>query len=164
MTSGHQLRFPRLAGDWAGAGIVFATPRVGVAVRVVSELGKHPGTKNGCQAGLAEVDLSVRVLTKMGLDLLLQGLDLRVQGDQDRYLGTYGRRIGGSDQLRQAQLRSAYWIACAFAATWRRRACCSEAVIWVMVNRAPAAGSAALANNSKASGAVRSPNAASAAG
>src|SRR6186713_3754855 len=110
MTSGHQLRFPRLAGDWAGAGIVFATPRVGVAVRVVSELGKHPGTKNGCQAGLAEVDLSVRVLTKMGLDLLLQGLDLRVQGDQDRYLGTYGRRIGGSDQLRQAQLRTAQCV------------------------------------------------------
>jgi len=135
-------------------------------VRVVSELGKHPGTKNGCQAGLAEVDLSVRVLTKMGLDLLLQGLDLRVQGDQDRYLGTYGRRIGGSDQLRQAQLRTAQCVLdrlrlrCYLAAA----ACCSAAVIWVMVNRAPAAGSAALANNSKASGAVRSPNAASAAG
>jgi hypothetical protein len=55
---------------------VFARPGVGVAVGVISELGEHPGTKDGSQTGLGQNDLSVRVLTKMRINLLLQGLDL----------------------------------------------------------------------------------------
>src|SRR5438309_7652501 len=57
--------------------------RSGVAGLVVAELGKHPGAEHDTQAGLAEVDLSVRVLAKMGLDLLFHGGDLGVQRSEE---------------------------------------------------------------------------------
>jgi hypothetical protein len=65
----YGLLLAGLAGDRAGPGVVFAGSGVGVAGGVVAELGQHPGAEHDAQAGLAEVDLSVRVLAKMRLDL-----------------------------------------------------------------------------------------------
>ena len=48
-----------------GAGVVLAGLRGGVAARVVAELAEHPGAEDGCQAGLGQVDLSVRVPAKI---------------------------------------------------------------------------------------------------
>lgn len=84
-----------LAGDRAGAGVVLAGFGGGVAALGVSELGEHPGAEDDADAGLAEDDLSVRVPTKMGLDLALQGLDLAFQDGQDRDEGLYGGGVGG---------------------------------------------------------------------
>jgi hypothetical protein len=58
------LLLARRAGDRASAGVVLAGFGVGVTVLVVTELGEHPGAEHGGEAGLAEVDLSVRVLAK----------------------------------------------------------------------------------------------------
>jgi hypothetical protein len=80
---------------------------VGVAVLVVAELGEHPGAEHDAEAGLAEVDLSVRVLTKMCLDLLLHGLDLAVEGAQDRHLGAHGGRVGSRHDRGLAQVLGA---------------------------------------------------------
>ena len=49
---------------------------VDVAVGVVAELGEHPGTEDDTEAGLAAVDLSVRVLAKTLLHLPGQYLGL----------------------------------------------------------------------------------------
>src|SRR5829696_5001662 len=57
-------------------GVVLAALGVGVANWVVAELGEHPGAENDPQAGLAEVDLSVRVLAKTLLHLPGQHLGL----------------------------------------------------------------------------------------
>jgi hypothetical protein len=48
-------------------------------VRVVAEFAEQPGTQDGSQAGLGQVDLSVRVLAKIRLHLPLQDLDLLIQ-------------------------------------------------------------------------------------
>jgi len=47
-------------------------------MRVVSELGKRPGAEHGPKAGLALVDLSVRVPAKTLLHLPLRCLDLGI--------------------------------------------------------------------------------------
>jgi len=52
---------------------------VGVAGRVVPELGEHPGTEDCPEAGLAQVDLSVRVPTKTRVRLGLQHRGLAAQ-------------------------------------------------------------------------------------
>src|SRR5918997_5878050 len=103
----HGLLLPRLAGDRAGAGVVLAGTRTGVAGGVVAELTEHPGAEDVSEPRLAAVDLSVRVLPKMGLDLLLHGLDLGAQGSQDRYLGLHGHRVGRADPLGLAQMLGA---------------------------------------------------------
>jgi hypothetical protein len=72
------------AGDRGGAGVVLAGLGAGIAVGVVAELCEHPGAEDRPQPGLAEDDLSGRVLPKIGLDLPLHGLDLGVQHGQDR--------------------------------------------------------------------------------
>ena len=53
-------------------------------MRVVAELGEHPGAEDVSQAGLGQVDLSVRVPAKIRLHLALQGLDLLVQHGDHR--------------------------------------------------------------------------------
>ena len=51
-------------GDGAGARVVLTGTGAVVAGGVVAELCEHPGAKDGPQSGLAEVDLSVRVLVR----------------------------------------------------------------------------------------------------
>src|ERR1035437_6050855 len=68
VTGQDDFLLARGPGDGAGAGVVLGGAGSGVAGRVVAELGEHPGAQDGPQSGLAEVDLSVRVLTKTGLD------------------------------------------------------------------------------------------------
>ncbi len=63
------LRFPGLAGQWCGSGIVLPGFRVGVTAGGVPELGEHPGAEDSPDTGLAEIDLSVWVPAKMLLDL-----------------------------------------------------------------------------------------------
>src|ERR1700720_1653448 len=58
------LLLARGAGDRAGAGIVLAVLRGGVAVLVIAELAKHPGRQDRSQARLGQVDLSVPGLPK----------------------------------------------------------------------------------------------------
>src|ERR1035438_916744 len=48
----HGLPLPGLAGDRAGGRVVLAGLGRGAAVRVVAELGQHPGTEDRSQAGL----------------------------------------------------------------------------------------------------------------
>jgi hypothetical protein len=85
--------------DWRVIGLVpgVVLPRLGVEVviSVVTELCEHPGAEDGAQAGLGQVDLSVRVLAKMRIGLLGHG-DLGAQGGQDRHLGAHGRGVGNS--------------------------------------------------------------------
>ena len=47
---------------------------------VVAELGQHPGTEDDAEAGLAGVDLSVRVPAKMLAHHLAEGVDLACLG------------------------------------------------------------------------------------
>jgi hypothetical protein len=65
----HGLLLAGLAGDRGRAGVGFTGSGVDVAGGVVAELGKHPGAEHDAKAGLAQIDLSVRVLAKMRLDL-----------------------------------------------------------------------------------------------
>jgi len=51
-------------GDRCHPGVVLPRAWIGVAVGVVSELGKHRGGEELPEPGLAQVDLSVRVLPK----------------------------------------------------------------------------------------------------
>src|SRR5829696_7668961 len=51
-------------GDRRHAGVVLPGPGVGVAVGVIPHLGEHPGGEDRPEPGLAQVDLSVRVLAK----------------------------------------------------------------------------------------------------
>jgi hypothetical protein len=54
-----------------------------------AELAEHPGADQVTEAGLAPVDLRVRVPAKTRLDLPLQGHDLGVQcGDRPDQRGT----------------------------------------------------------------------------
>ena len=69
----------------------------------VAELCEHPGAQDGPQSGLAEVDLSVRLLTKTGLDWSFQGGDLRPrQPSRPVRLGCLGQQlqdVGGREVL-----------------------------------------------------------------
>jgi hypothetical protein len=70
--------------------------------------GEHPGTENGPQAGLAEADLSVRVLANTLLHLPSQHLGLlsqrRQDNDQRCCAGRIGRHHPGSgSQLLRGQ-------------------------------------------------------------
>ena len=73
-------------------------------MRVIAELREHPGAEDRSQAGLAEDDLSGRVLPKMVLHLPLQRCDLLIEGDQERSQGTDRGGVGGSDHSRLAQM------------------------------------------------------------
>lgn len=95
----NDLLFDELAGDWAGAGVLTCLG-VEVAISVVTELCEHPGAEDGAQAGLGQVDLSVRVLAQMRIDLLGHGGDLGLQGGQDRHLRPHGRGVGSGDDHR----------------------------------------------------------------
>jgi hypothetical protein len=67
----HGPGLPGGAGDRGHAGVVLARSGVAVAVGIVAELGKHPGTEDLPEPGLAQVDLSVRVPAKtLGQHLL----------------------------------------------------------------------------------------------
>ena len=61
----------------------------------------------GPDAGLGQVDLSVRVLQEMGLHLGLQLPDLLVQGDQHSGGGLHGSSVGGGDRGGLGQLGDA---------------------------------------------------------
>ena len=105
---GHDgFLLPGLAGDRAGGGVVLAGLRRGVAVRVVAELCQHPGAEDRSQAGLGRDDLSVRVLTEMGVHLSLQGLDLLAEGGDHRDQRADHRGAGGGDRRRLGQLPGA---------------------------------------------------------
>ena len=67
----------RGAGDRGLSSAVLPGPGPGVAVGVVTELAEYPGAEQVTEAGLAAVDLSVRVPANMGLDLLPQSGDLK---------------------------------------------------------------------------------------
>jgi len=88
----------RGSGDGAGAGVVLAGSGAVVAGVVLAELREHPGAQDGPQSGLAEVDLSVRVLTKTGLDLPFQGCDLLIGRRDQGGQGADSRAVGGRDK------------------------------------------------------------------
>ena len=73
----HDALGARGAGDRRGAGVVLPGPGPGVAVGVVTELAEYPGGEQVTEAGLAAVDLRVRVPANMGLDLLPNSGDLK---------------------------------------------------------------------------------------
>src|ERR1039458_2768719 len=98
---------PGRAGDRAGPGVVLAGPGGGAAAGRVTGLGEHPGAVDGPDAGLGQVDLSVRVLEKMGLHLDFQPPDLLVEGDQHGGGGAGGGGAGGGDRGGLGQLRAA---------------------------------------------------------
>src|SRR5258708_8412942 len=104
---GNGLLLARRAGERGSAGVVLAGLAAVVAVRVVAELAQYPGAENRSQAGLGQVDLSVRVTAKNRLHLLFQGLDLLVEDGDHRDQGPDGRRVGGGDGRRLAPLRAA---------------------------------------------------------
>src|ERR1039457_2360104 len=104
---GDDLLLSRRAGDRGGGGVVLAGLAAGVAVRVVAELAEDPGAEDGSQAGLGQVDLSVRAAAKIRLHLPLQGLYLLIQGGDHRDQGPHGDSVGGGDSLRLAQLLAA---------------------------------------------------------
>src|ERR1019366_1552162 len=87
---GDDLPLSGGTGDGAGAGVVLAGLAAGVAVRVVAEFAEDPGAEDGSQAGLGQVDLSVRVAAKIRLHLPLQGFDLLVQDGDHRDQGADG--------------------------------------------------------------------------
>jgi hypothetical protein len=97
--------------DWRVIGLVpakvFAGLGIGVADLVIAELCQHPGAEHDTEAGLAEVDLSVRVLGKICLHLLLGSGDLRVEDGKDRYLHTDGDGVGGGHGWVLAQVLGA---------------------------------------------------------
>src|SRR5579859_2059877 len=104
---GDGLPLPRRAGERGGGGVVLAGLAAGVAVRVVAELAEDPGAEDESQAGLGQVDLSVRVTAKNRLHLALQRLDLLVQDGDHRDQGPDGDGVGGGDSGRLAQLGAA---------------------------------------------------------
>ena len=61
---GDDLLLPRRAGDRGGGGVVLEGLAADVPVRVVAELAEDPGAEDVSQAGLGQVDLSVRVPAK----------------------------------------------------------------------------------------------------
>lgn len=75
LASQHRLLLTRATGDRAGAGVVLAGLRAGVADEIVAELCEHPGAEDLSNSGLAEEDLSIRMPAKMGLALPLQWVD-----------------------------------------------------------------------------------------
>src|ERR1035437_3205662 len=91
-------------GDGAGAGVVLAGTGALVASGVVAELCEHPGAQDGPQSGLAEVDLSVRVPAKTGLDRSFQGGDLLVAGRDQGGQGADRRAVGGRDKRRLGEV------------------------------------------------------------
>jgi hypothetical protein len=97
ITGRHQAFLAGGAGDRTHAGVVLPRPGIGVTMRVVAELGQHPGTEHRAEAWLAQVDLSVRVPAKTLLHLPLQCLDLSIQLSDDRYQGLSGGGVGGLD-------------------------------------------------------------------
>lgn len=66
----------RGAGDRGATGVVLPGAGTLVAVGVVAELAEYPGAEDLTEAGLAPVDLRVRVPAKTRLDLPLQHGDL----------------------------------------------------------------------------------------
>jgi hypothetical protein len=73
-------------------------------VRVVAELGKHPGGEDGSQTWLGAVDFDVRVPVKMGSQLTFDGVDLAGQFGQDPHQGGHGVPEGGLDGRQRRQL------------------------------------------------------------
>jgi hypothetical protein len=88
----HHRLLARGAGDRGLSGVVLSSAGTVVAVGVITELAEHPGAEQVTEAGLAAVDLSVRVPATMRLDLLSEGGDLDVEGSEQRYLGAHGHR------------------------------------------------------------------------
>ncbi len=56
-------------------------------MRVVSELGEHPAGEDHPESGLAQIDLTVRVLPKMGINLGLERRDFGIECADDRDQG-----------------------------------------------------------------------------
>jgi hypothetical protein len=81
----HDGLAARGPGDGALPGVVLARAAVGEAGRVVAELAHHAGAEHDAEARLAEVDLSLRVATKMLAHHLAQACDLGVQRGDDPY-------------------------------------------------------------------------------
>src|SRR5665811_856790 len=94
----------RGSGDGAGAGVVLTGTGTGVAGGVVAELCEHPGAQDGPQSRLAEVDLSVRVPAKTGLDRPFQGGNLLVAGRDQGGQGPDRRAVGGRDNRRLGEV------------------------------------------------------------
>ena len=65
----HDFLLARGAADGAGAGVVSPGFRIGVAVGVTPNLASTLEPEDRSQAGLGHDDLSVRVLTKIRIDL-----------------------------------------------------------------------------------------------
>src|ERR1035437_1003833 len=107
VTGQDDFLLARGPGDGAGAGVVFAGTGTVVACWVVAELCEHPSAQDGPQSGLAEVDLSVRVPTKTGLDRPFQGRDLLIAGRDQGSQGTDRRTVGGRDNRRLGKVLGA---------------------------------------------------------
>ena len=146
------------AGDRGGAGVVLAGLGVGVAVRVVAELGQHPGAEDRSQPGLAGVDLSVRVPAKTLGHHRPPGSAIWVFSVVDQpdlgWPRSRRRRPGSRGSWRSAGARSTAWIC--LGPGLRRRAGgpgVRAAVIFERDSRAARSGSGARSSSSSASGA-----------
>src|SRR6185369_13232245 len=84
---------------------------VGVAGRVVSELGEHPGGQNQSQSWLGEQDLRVRVLVKTRAQLAFDLFDLGGEGREDGDEGGHRVAVGVGDERGGLQLFAAQGVA-----------------------------------------------------
>ena len=107
MAGQHDSFGARGPGDRRHAGVVLPAPGIEVAVGVVAELGQHPGAEDRSEAGLAAVDLNVRVLAKTLLHLPGQYLGLGDHHGQHRDQRRRARRIRGHDTGPGGQLLAA---------------------------------------------------------
>jgi hypothetical protein len=90
----HRPGLPGGSGDRGHPGVVLTGPGVGVAVGVIAELGKHPGTEDLSEPGLAAVDLNVRVPAKTRLHLTFQHVGLAGQLGDHRKQCLRGGGVG----------------------------------------------------------------------
>jgi hypothetical protein len=94
-------------GGRRGPGVVLARFGSGVAGRVVAELGQHPSAESAAEPGLAQQDLSGRLLAKRRLQLPFQSAGLGDGGREHRDVGGHARAECLGDQRRLFQLRRA---------------------------------------------------------
>src|SRR4051794_33515165 len=108
MAGQHGTVFARRGGQRGGSGGGFSGLGVGVSVRVVPELAKHPGAEDDTKSWQGAVDVGVRVCLKMCREFGFELADLAIEfgDDADRSAGAgpeRGSERGGCGELLGAQ-------------------------------------------------------------